>query len=110
MDAQFFRDLKKTKRREDAEEKFHKQLAVIEKVKAGVEGDQEVVKAVPGVGTAFVRAVRKQFETIAESCWRAEFSKMFTVFGSPQQRPRLAPRAPAQRKLGSQSTRMDAGA
>ena len=50
-------------------------------MKAGVEGDQEVVKAVPGVGTAFVRAVRKQFETIAESCWRAEFSKMFTVFG-----------------------------
>ena len=39
------------------------------------------MKAVPGVGTAFVRAVRKQFETIAESCWRAEFSKMFTVFG-----------------------------
>jgi hypothetical protein len=76
--------MKQTKRREDAKEKFHKQLAVIEKVKAGVEGIQEVMKAVPGVGAVFISAVRKLFETIAESCWRAEFNKTFTVFGLPR--------------------------
>lgn len=84
VDAKFFHNMKQTKRREDAKEKFHKQLAVIEKVKAGVEGIQEVMKAVPGVGAVFISAVRKLFETIAESCWRAEFNKTFTVFGLPR--------------------------